>query len=50
MSGSSSEINDKAVREVMPQIDLTRLKETVEYNEAKRVGIQKKQAQTQGYE
>ena len=35
------EINDKAVREVMPQIDLTRLKETVEYNEAKRVEFRK---------
>lgn len=35
------EINDKAVREAMPQIDLTRLKETVEYNEAKRVELRK---------
>lgn len=44
------EINDKAVRAAMPRIDLTRLKETVERNEAARkiVGSAKRRAVEEG--
>ena len=40
------EINDKAVRAAMPRIDLHRLKETVEHNEASRKAAKKAERRT----
>lgn len=40
------EINDRAVWAAMPRINLTRLRETIERNEAKCAGFRKKRVQT----